>query len=230
MIIVFHGENSTESRKAFIDLRKETANAIVIDEPTITIALLSEKLEGQGLFADTQTLFIEELFSKKKGSKEVDTLANFIASHTKNTAVVLWESKALTPKQLGFFKGAKVKKFDLPKEVFAFLDSILPQNSKKSLKLFHKTLETEEAEFIFFMMVRQVRILLAVLEPGESQIDEVTRLAPWQMGKFEKQARSFDKEQLRTLFYNLFNIEKNLKTGKLALNLSQTIDFLLINL
>ncbi|HEX8965708.1 MAG TPA: hypothetical protein VF820_04730 [Patescibacteria group bacterium] len=230
MITLFHGENTTESRKVFIDEKQKNASAVTIEGQNTTIALLSEKLEGQGLFEDTQIIFIEDLLSKKKASKDTESLAKFIVEHEKENQIYIWESKQLTLKQLNYFKGATVKKFDLPKEIFAFLDSILPNNAEKSISLFQKTLQIEDAEFVFFMIVRQVRMLLSVLEPGESGIDEIKRVAPWQLGKLQKQAKALGKDKLLDLFYKLFTLEQGLKTGKNSLPIAQMIDFLLVSL
>ncbi len=230
MITVFHGENTTESRKAFFESKQKNPTAVTLEGSTATIAQLSEKLEGQELFDETKILFIEELISKRKSSKDIEILTKFIAEHEKDNQIFIWESKQLTPKQLHVFTSATVKKFDLPKEIFAFLDSILPNNATKAIEMFHKTLQTEEAEFVFFMIVRQIRLLLSVLEPGESAIDEVKRVAPWQRGKLQKQASAFGKEKLLELFDELFILEKGLKTGKNSLQISQMIDFLLASL
>jgi len=229
MITILHGENSTESRNAFSDLKKNES-VLSIDGTTATVQTLSEKLEGQGLFGETQIIVIENLFSKKKGSKDVETLVSYISTHEKDNKIVLWESKQLSLKQLHFFTGATVKKFDLPKEIFAFLESLYPQNGKKAIALFQSVLQTEDAEFVFFMMVRQVRMLLSLLEEENETIDEVARLAPWQKGKLVKQAKSFGKENLLVFFSSLFAVEKKLKTGTLAAPLDEIIDFLLANL
>jgi len=81
------------------------------------------------------------------------------------------------------------------------------------------------------MLQRQFRILLALSEPSENvPIDELIRLAPWQTGKLERQALSFDLETLKKIYRKLYEIETGQKTGTLPLSLSQSIDFLLLEM
>jgi len=57
------------------------------------------------------------------------------------------------------------------------------------------------------MLQRQFRILLGLSEPSDNEpIDEITRLAPWQMGKLEKQARFFDQLSLKKIYKKLIYI------------------------
>jgi DNA polymerase III delta subunit len=114
--------------------------------------------------------------------------------------------------------------------MFGFLDSILPKKGKNAIEQFHKTLTTEEAEFVFFMMVRHIRMLLALSSPSEDEIDEIKRMAPWQKSKLIKQAQTFSQKNLLDFYNRLFSIDVAMKTGNLATNLVQTIDFLLLSL
>ncbi len=95
------------------------------------------------------------------------------------------------------------------------------------VRLFQQALKTSEPEMILFMIVRQLRILLAMSETSADTITEVSRLAQWQKSKFEKQARLFDKNLLQKLYSSLFKIELAQKTGGLNTSLIYTIDFFL---
>ena len=109
------------------------------------------------------------------------------------------------------------------------MDSIKPGNGPQLVKLFHQTLETAEIEIIFFMLIRQLRLLLALSEKEETpeSIDEIKKMAPWQKGKLHNQAAFFTQEQLLTLYQKLFVIEVGQKTGGLSSSLTSTIDFFL---
>lgn len=234
MIYIFHGENITASRDAFIQEKKQHSSVLSFSGATLTLEQLTQALEGQGLFENDQPIFIEELLSKRKQSKELDSLVSFILNHT-SSIINVWESKELTKKQLQAFKDAKIQKFDLPKVLFAFLDSLKPGNSNQSISLFHECLATEEPEFLFFMIVRQFRMLLALIEPMTNDqqptaIDEVSRLAPWQKGKLEKQAKSFGTDRLLSVYKKLFEIESGLKTGQLSQPLDAELDLFLLSL
>ena len=80
------------------------------------------------------------------------------------------------------------------------------------------------------MLVRQIRILLALSEKSSEQIDEVKRLAPWQLNKLQRQAVSFTPSQLIDLHTQLFEIDRDMKTGELSTPLSTTIDILLLSI
>lgn len=229
MITLIHGDDTAVSRNYFFELKSKTKDSFSLDGSKITITDLTQALEGQDLFGDSKDIFIEELLSKRKASKELDSLIEVVLNAPAN--IFLWESKELTPKQAASFKKATVKVFKIPATIFALLDGLRPKNGKQLVELFHKTLEDKDAEFVFFMLQRQVRILLALSSKNpEKQISEVVRIAPWQKGKSEKQATLFTTDALLYLHGKLFDIEYGLKTGNLSLPLIPTIDMLLLSL
>jgi len=231
MITIIHGENIGESRKYYFDLKQKSKNPLTLAGATITITDLAQTLEGQNLFAEQKEIFIEEFFSKRKKGKETDSLLHYMQEHQRDHHVIFWESKALTPTQTKILSKSTLKKFDLPKTLFAFLDSIQPDNGKNAIQLFHKTIETEEPELVFFMITRLVRTLLALSDSSSSEpIDEIKRLAPWQKGKLEKQSLAFGQEKLLGIYSKLFTIEEGMKTGKMGTTLIQAIDFLLVKI
>ena len=229
MITIFHGSNAPLSRKQFIDAKQHSENPVTLDGTTVTLAQLTQALEGQSLFGNDTHVFIEDFFSKRKASKETTSLTEYLTKQGEGNTIVMWESKELTPKQVSSLGKPTVKKFDIPKEVFAFLDSLLPGNSKQMIDIFHRVLTTEEPEFVFFMIVRQFRMMLAIIEPTEHTIDEIARLS-WQKNKLIKQANAFGKTSLLANYDNLFSIESGMKTGQLSTNIEQTIDFFLATL
>lgn len=230
MITLIYGEDVAKSRAYFSDIKKTATNPISFDGEKVSIADITQAVQGEGLFEDTKQIFVEELLSKKKSKKDLEAIIQYLNNNHEHQELYLWESKLLTKKQIQQFNSATSKQFDLPKVIFSFLDNLYPGNGKKLIALFHEILETEDAEFIFFMIVRQIRILLAIKDPGQEQIDEVIRIAPWQKSKLQKQAQAFDQQQLLALFQQLYEVESGMKTGKLAMPLTHIIDFLLINL
>lgn len=239
MITIIHGDNISESRNYFLELKHAPAggqeNIVSFDGGKITITDLVQNIEGSSLFGDTKTIFIEELLTKlKKTDKLSKEIFNFIAKNSENSTFVLWESKEISKGNLSLFKDATIKFFKLPKNIFLFLDNLRPNNSKSLLNLFHQALDSGIAiELILFMLQRQFRILLCLCHSeldSESQIDEVSRLAPWQMGKLERQAQMFNASSLEKIYKRLYEIELGQKTGTLPLSLSQSIDFLLMEM
>jgi len=233
MITIIHGDDLTSSRNYFLDIKQKQKDAILYDGNKITITDLVQNIEGSSLFGDTKTIFIEELLTKvKKKDLNVKEILNFIVKNSKESTFVLWESSVLSKRDLIFFNQAVVKVFKLPRNIFIFLDNLKPNNSKNLLKLFHQVLISGiKEELILFMMQRQIRILLTLSEPCDSEpIEELVRLAPWQLDKLKRQTRFFDLTRLKKIYKKLYEIEVGQKTGSLLLSLSQSIDFLLLEM
>lgn len=241
MITIIHGDDIASSRSYFLELRQKQKDVVSFDGGKITITDLVQNIEGSGLFGDTKSIFIEDLLAKlKKTEKTTKEMLNFIAKNTKDFNFVLWESKEILKRDLSLFKDAIVKIFKLPKNIFLFLDNLKPLNSRNLLRLFHEALNSGiKEELILFMIQRQFRILLALsgdssqASPGQNDIvtiDEVSRLAPWQMGKLQRQSKSFDVPNLKNIYKKLYEIEIGQKTGSSSLSLTQNIDFLLLEM
>ena len=234
MITIIHGDDISASRKYFQDLKAKQKNIVSFDGGKITITDLVQNIEGSSLFGDTKSIFIEELFAKlKKSEKSTKEMLNFIAQNSKDSNFVLWESKEILKRDLSLFKNPTVHIFKLPKNIFLFLDNLRPGNYKSLLNLFRQALEVGiKEEIILFMMQRQIRLLLALCHPerSEGSIDEISRLAPWQLGKLERQAKLFDFPKLKKIYKKLYEIELAQKTGASSLSLSQNIDILLLEM
>src|SRR5260221_291280 len=256
MITIIHGSDTSASRNYFYNEKSKIINSITINGVTITYPELVQILQGNGLFESDQIILVDELFSKRKPSTELNSIVTLISQTT--STIIIWESKDLTPKQLGNFKKADVKQFKLPSVLFSFLDSVYPRNGTKAISLFNSTIQDQPEELVFFMLVRHIRTLLALSpsvianevkqskfnvilnESEESQsrhpeftsgtISEVSRLAPWQKGKLAKQAILFTPDALLDLYRKLYRLEFGQKTGNLTQPLSSEIDLLLINL
>lgn len=228
MVTLIYGEDTAASRNYYLTERNKHTEKVILDGATLTLTDLLQAMSGSGLFGDQQAVFIDELLSKRKASKELDEITASIA--TADAPVFLWESKDLTAKQVASIKGATIKQFKVPQTVFAFLDALAPRNQKKLTQLFHELQKDEDANYVLFMLLRQVRLLLALSSENAATISEVKRLAPWQQGKLQKQAKLFSQEQLITLHEKLYQLELGQKTGGLSMPLDKAIDFLLLSL
>jgi len=232
MITIIHGDDITESRNHFLELKQKQKDAISFDYKNVTLTDLVQNIEGSGLFNDSKTVFIEEFLTKlKKTDKAAKEILDFIVKSSKENNIILWESKEILKKDLYSLKNADIEIFKLPKNIFLFLDNLRPNNSRNMLKLFHNALESGiKEEIILFMLQRQIRLLLSLSDSGEKSIDEVERLAPWQTGKLQSQSRLFTVSDLKKIYRRLYEIELRQKTGALSLSLSQSIDFLLLDI
>lgn len=236
MITIIHGDNISESRKHFQDLKLKHKNFVLLEGGKITITDLVQNIEGSGLFEGIKAIFIEEFLTKlKKTNKESKEIHDYLIKNAKSSDFILWEGKEILKRDLSQFKDANIKTFKLPKNIFLFLDNLKPGNSKNLLSLFHRTLDSGiKEEFILFMIQRQFRLILSLCHPEASaegsQIEEASRLLPWQMGKLQRQAKLFSVSDLIRIYKTLYEIEIGQKTGSSSLSLIQNIDFLLLEM
>jgi len=229
MITIIHGTDIVASRKYFFDEKQKFADAQLIDGEKIAITDLTQIFEGGGLFEEQKSIFIEHFFVRKKKKEEFAQFSNYLEKQSSHD-IFLWEGKELEKSSLMVFKTATPRVFKLPQTLFVLMDSLRPGNGKSLISLFHQTLATTDAEMIFFMLVRQVRLLLGMFETTDESIDELKRLAPWQKTKLAQQAGAFGKEELITLYNKLFVLEVGQKTGSLTGSLALCIDFLLLEI
>lgn len=239
MITFIHGDDTVSSRKFFVNLRQQKKDSNYFSGDSLKLTDLVQVIEGNALFTTNKTLFIEDFFPKKKAGKEFEELVNYLNKHSDSTELYLWESKTLTKKQTSLFSKPVEKLFKLPQAVFSLLDSLKPDDGERLVILFHQALKNAEAEFIYYMLIRQFRLLLALASDlrgreavdlvGRS-IDEVLRLAPWQKQKLQRQAHLFPLEKLTATYNKLYAIDLGQKTGSLHLSLTQSIDFFLLDL
>lgn len=229
MITIIHGTDIVASRKFFLDEKQKLHDMQILDGEKVTLTDLAQIFEGGGLFEESKTVFIEHFFARKKRKDEFLALSEYLQNQSEHT-IYLWEGKELEKSSLNGFKTAIPKVFKLPQTLFSFLDSIKPGNGKQLISLFHQTLETTDPEMVFFMLVRQIRLLLALLQPTEDAIDELKRLAPWQKTKLQQQASAFGEQTLKKIYQQLFFIETGQKTGTLSNSILTSIDFLLLQI
>lgn len=227
MITIIHGDDLAASRNFYLEEKNKADNPIEFRGDKLEVSQLKQSVEGGSLFAQEKEIFIENLLSGRKKSKQIDEIIDYLNQQSKLLKVFIWEGNELTKSQTGCFKTAEIKLFKLPQNLFQFLDGIRPGNIQ-NLSLLHKALKGSSEEIIFYMMIRQFRLMLALSDGGSSEkIDEVKRLVPWQKGKLEKQANLFGQQKLLEAYQRLYEIDYKTKSGRTSLNLLQAIDFFL---
>lgn len=225
MIYLIFGDNQKDSRNYLRSLTVER-EVVSFTSENLDLTALTQAVSGSSFFAADQVVVLEDFFTQTKKSKEKDAILDFLTQHESEHEIILWEGKPLEKSSYKKFNKPSIHEFKLPQHLFAFLESIAPGNAKISIRLHHDLLRTVEPEIIFFMLVRQFRLLLDGFSAGE-KISEYKRLAPWQRSKLDKQAERFGYENLVLNYRSLFSIDKAQKTGKLPSSLPDTIDFFL---
>ena len=228
MITIVHGSDTAASRKYFLTEKQRYADSLLLDADQVDLTELAQICEGGGLFGETKYLFIEQFLTKRKKSGDYKQILSYLEAHAHEHTIYFWEAKDLDIGTLKALKQPIIRAFKLPQTLFQLLDAFAPNNQKKVIQLFHETIANTETEMVFFMLVRQVRILLALASSDNEPIDEVKRIAPWQRTKLEKQTSQFTPEHLQRLYAHLYKIEVGQKTGTLAVPLTTAIDIFLL--
>lgn len=230
MVILIHGDDIVSSRNYFSEEKKKATQPITLQGATLTLAELMQIFSGGMLFQEEQKVFIEELFSPRKQHPELKEIIAYLAQQETHATIYLWENKDLGKKAQTLVKGAAVKSFSFPPAIFPFLDAMRPNNASLTKQL-HSLLEHVDAEFVFFMIQRHIRLLLALTaSPMAQPISELARMQPWQQSKLHRQAQLFGTQALRAAHHSLFSIDLAQKTGKTSLSLVQSIDMFLIRI
>ncbi|OGH11473.1 MAG: hypothetical protein A3B38_01525 [Candidatus Levybacteria bacterium RIFCSPLOWO2_01_FULL_36_13] len=226
MITIVHGNDTASSRKFYIEDKAGSSSHVLIDK--INYDFIFQSIEGNSLFEESKNIYIENFFSNtKSNSNEFKKIVDYLNSIKKNN-IFFWEGKELSKTQQSVFKNVLIKTFSYPSTLFQFLDSLGPQ-SKRSLSLFKELERSMETELIFYMLIRQFRLLLSVQESSHL-IDEAKRLQTWQRSKLQKQSSYFGKEKLQEIYKKLYKIDYQTKFGLTPFNLSSSIDIFLVNL
>jgi hypothetical protein len=224
-LTLLHGDHQEQSRNRLAQLiqtfRDQSLEVFRFDAGKSAPDELRAILNTQMLFGQSSAVILENVFSLKSLKKKKEFIA--LITGESSAEVVLWEGKALTATQLKPFVAAKanIELFKLSQSLFQLMDS-LGGDPKKSLQLLDQTLQTESADFVFQMMVRQVRLLLA------TALGAQLKEHPFVLQKIRRQVRNFSTQQLKDWHEKLTFLDYHSKTGQLRLTLTQEIEQLLI--
>lgn len=227
MITIIHGDDIVSSRKYFIEQKNNLGNSITVGGEDLNFDDLVQLFKSDSLFSNEKNIFIENFFEIKKSS-ELEKFIDYINKNSSKVNLFLWEGSELTKNELSFFPKAKVNLFKIQKTLFSFLDSI-SRSSTNNILNFHLALKTSDEEMIFYMLIRQFRLLISLRNGSSSSIDEVKRLAPWQKEKLQRQSRLFTIDEFKKIYDKLYEVDLNIKTGVYP-NLTNAIDFLLLEI
>lgn len=234
MITIIHGDDVVSSRNYLLELKKESKNSIQLNKEDLNYLNILQTLKGKQLFEEQKNIFIENLLSNKKNISESEKILDLIERNSKEFNIYFWEGTEQTKTVLKLFSSAKIKLFKIPQSLFYFLDNIKP-NSKENVINFHKTLENSDVDAIFYMILRQFRLLIVLRSEiplrgtPDLQIDELKRLAPWQKNKLRKQAFFFEVDELKKIYDKLFQIDLKTKIGEIT-DLTRAIDIFLLDI
>ena len=229
MFTILHGDNILASRKALQSIKKMSSDkeVLVLDGKRVSLAELKQALEAKSLFGQEKLVVVENLISENRKQKTENRIFEYLKRLPSFTNLVLWERKKIDGRALSQFKNARIQLFKTPAIIFKFLESIRPGNTKAMLTLLESCLKKEPIELVFYMVVRQFRLLLLVKDLGE---EGVPQLANWQYRRLTNQAGYFTIEKLLKIYKKFLKIDFEQKTGQAAFDLKKTLELLLVGI
>lgn len=228
MITLIHGDDIVGSRKALEELKRkhEFDEKIYFDGGRAALSDILTATDSQSLFGQNKLIIIENLFAGGK-SAEKEQILVFLSNAKTLPEIVLWEQKEIPKAQLKKFSRAKIIFCQLPAILFKFLDSVGEKPVNQVLSMFHSVANSQSAEFILSMLVRQWRYLIIAADLGEAGFAD---LPSWQAFKFIKQARFFKLPDLIASYRQLLSLEAKVKMGLTPYTTAQLLDIFFINL
>lgn len=228
MLKIIHGENQVASRKKLTELideaKKQNHEIINLEAEKMDRAKLETTLLSDSLFGGSKILILEGLHSLPK-SKKKDEYIDLISSASID--IILWEKKLLTKTDFKKLPTDLIAyEFKVTAKLWSLLDHLSsnPKTKNTTLKLFKESVESDGAEFIFLMIVRQIRMLIQVKE------NQSLKMAPFMLAKLSKQAQEFSLTKLLSLHQQLYRIDQKQKTSTGLLSLEAELDLLLFNM
>lgn len=221
MITIIHGEDVQNSYKhlseVIDDKKNQQIDLIIKDASGLDPTSLRQESGATDLFGGSRCLVIKNLLSITK-SKQKDVLID-IVKKLSDQDTILYESKKLTDTVLKQFPSAKVIAFNISPLIFKFLDTLKPNNTRSIILGWERlTQDGQEPEFVFAMLVRQVRLLIQA-KSGASYL----KLAPYPKKLITTQANYFQLSQLLSLHQKLYIIDKKIKTGTSPVPIDQLL-------
>ncbi len=225
-MLILHGENVILSRQKLEEIINDFKGEIIrLEGHQINLTQLKQAAESQSLFDEDRLVLVENIFFRRP-SQEKENLIRYL-KEIRPKGLIVWEAKTIDGRTLAPFKGVKTEKFELTRQIFKFLDSLIPHNLQKSLHWLHQCLKQDLPEMIFYMLIRQVRLLLMAKDLGAKGL---IRMAPWQQNKLLHQAEKFELQKLLWLHQTLLKIDYEQKTGRAVMPLASQLDLLIASL
>jgi len=225
-MVILHGDDYVASRQELNQLidgaRQKNQSVSRLEAGSLEFTELTQLVESRSFFGEDNLIVIFGVLGQAKSSQKEKILDYLKENQQAN--IIIYEAKEIGATALKPFTQTKVIHHKPAPVIFNFLDSLKPGNAKSVVE-YQKLLDQKtEPEFIFAMLVRQARLLIQATSPGN------LKMPPWMKNKLVSQARAFSLDRLLSFHENLYQIDKNIKTGRNSLDLSTQIFSLLLNL
>lgn len=220
-VILLHGDNGAkvaERLTKFIDVGIKRNWKIERIDPGNKTFNMPEVFSVTTLFKE-EKLFILDNISKVKKS-ELEWLKKN-ALNISGTLIVVGGSQLSKTAISSLPKLDSEESYELPKKIWAFLDSFYPGNFKLCLTLFHEVIDSEAPELVVALLARHLKDLyIAKVYP------ESLTLPPWRAKKLGSQADKFTDTKLQSVINLLARADFESKTGQSGL--TESLDLLIM--
>ncbi|HOX95954.1 MAG TPA: hypothetical protein PLI45_01095 [Candidatus Woesebacteria bacterium] len=221
MITILHGEDVQKSYQRLFSLTDQLKlhdfEILVHEASEIDITGLRQEIGSYGLFGSSKCFVIKNLISGQKSKNKAKIIE--LINQNEDSEIILWDDKTLTPSSLKQIPSAKTEIFPISPVIFKFLDSLKPGNTQTILLSWKNILqEGTEPDFVFAMMVRQIKLLIQA-KAGSKNL----KLAPYPARLIQAQSVYFSLDQLLDLYQRLADIDVKIKTGTSTANSEQLL-------
>ncbi len=190
------------------------------------------KVESFDLLDESQLIrWIQQYTEKKEGKIQHTVAQNLLKRCGENLWNLSREIEKLIQAGDGEITDKLVLELTIPHPsvvMWDFLESLSKKSVQHSMKRFKDLLESGvSVHEVLSMIFREVRIHAQIRSGidqnmGAQQIATETKLHPFVVKKTYSLTQQFSKEKIEQMYEMLFEIDKKLKTGKLALSTDDT--------
>lgn len=225
-MLILYGENIVLSRKRLNEKIADFQGEVTrLAGEQVDLTQLKQATESSSLFDLKRLIIIEGIFSCRPSKRKEEVLTYLKENPPQN--LIIWEGKKIDGRTLAPFPGAKVEKFDLTPLIFKLLDALAPNNQRSCLTLLHQCLAQDSPEMVFYMLARQIGLLIMAKDLGKKGL---RKMAGWQQNKLLHQTAKFDLPRLLWFHQQLLKTDWQQKTGRAPLPLSAELDLLIASL
>jgi hypothetical protein len=211
-MLIIHGDDQVASRQFLLETKQAEVikglEIIQLDGDNLTLSDLYQYVDTKNLLGETNCIAIEGFFSRRPSAEKKKITEQLVKWSTEN--LIFWDGKDIGVQQKEF-DSKIIKKFDSPKHIWKFLDTL-------ALSDLELALENTAPEFVFTMLVGQVRKL----------ITKGAGLPGWQAGKIKQMAKNYTDEQLLMMHRALLDIDYRQKTSAASYDLRIALELWVI--
>lgn len=218
MIFIIHGENFSKSRDNVLKIQNkfDINNKVELDVLDITPNQLQEQALSFDIFSKAPFIVLN---ISKAGRKNLTDYVNVLKEIPKKANIVVLSNKSLS-KTNAFIKAKKelnakevYNTQTLNTNVFKFINYVFDKNRTASYKeLRNLLLEDTDPFYLFSMLIYGLRNL-ALAKFDSASFNKVSSFA---RSKAKIQAENFSTSQILSLYKHFYEIDKNVKTGKMS--------------